>query len=205
MWKNNLIFHSLCLVILGAVFIPSVYGAEVFTDRLYCVVNENSIQVTLQAQDNYLCTDYVVYLDATMQDLAIKSAVVQEYIDLAMDLDYWYTVQAGLYNTFYRSSLLRSQIVTAMQTFEDELLAKVQDYLALYTQDYVEQLRTQEQALENYDALGTAVLVYRRRKFLQEQITVLQQMFEVSNLSEFMSLLSRYLYLRKQLIWQLAW
>jgi len=65
------------IIIIALLFFPWDSQASFYANRMYCTIQSDIIQISLQRKDNYLCIEYIAYINKIMRDLAQDLVVIQ--------------------------------------------------------------------------------------------------------------------------------
>ena len=71
------IYVSLVVICSSIVFMSSSTSASFFSARSYCIIQNDSIQISLQKKDKFWCTVYLQAINKTMQRTASDLLIIQ--------------------------------------------------------------------------------------------------------------------------------
>lgn len=169
---------------------------------VYCDVEDNNVTIFMKNQE--WATKCQVYLD-TIYQLALKkyneTLVIRSYIQHGDDVYYWKSVLEDKNVELLKLVNYRTQIKTAVQTFEMKLFAKFYASLERPMKIYYSDLETQYYILANQsDSLRKSDHDLRLAQ-LEQQMWNVNHILNAQNLDDIMEVVSSYIYLKNQIEW----
>ena len=172
-------------------------------NRVFCSLENNNVTIFIKNEEwTIKCK---AYLDAIYQ-LALKKyneiSAIRSYIDQWDDVYYWNKVLEDKKSEFLQIVNYRTQIKTAIDRFESKLFDQYYAILHDPMKKYYSDLEVQYYIMINQDVS----LRWSNHSLMVAQLE--QQMWNVShvlnakNLDDIMSVVSSYIYLKKQLEWK---
>ncbi len=145
------------------------------------------------------------YLD-TIYWLALKKyneiSTIRSYIDQGDDIYYWKKILEDKKAEFLQLVNYRTQIKTAIDKFELVLFDKYYDILREPMEMYYSDLQNEYLNMINQDALLRSSDYSLRISQIQQQMWNVSRVLNAKNLDEIMSVVSSYIYLKKQIEWK---
>lgn len=190
--------YTIFIIVLFAGLYGVPVSASVYTNQMYCAIQQDSIQIALKkAENNAPCGEYLAAVQATLKKVTNDLLVVQWYISRGEDVVYWMNVREILRERFLYIDGIRKNIEYTMTLFETNIFVRFKTYLRVALVEYYDQLVDEKDRWHN--ELPTYHLL------VDEQIMVISAIWEAENFDEFLPLAQRYLYLRRELTWKLVW
>gem|GEM_PF-1104159 len=184
--------YALFIVVLFAGLYGVPASASVYTSQMYCMIEQDSIQIALKKADNNApCTEYLAAVQSLLKKVTNDLLLVQKYISRGEDVVFWMNVREVLRDRFLYIDGIRKNIEYTMTLFETNIFARFKIYLQFALVEYYDQL------LDEQDHWGGALPTYHL--LIDEQITVIDSIWKAENFDEFLPLAQRYLYLRREL------
>jgi len=145
------------------------------------------------------------YLD-TIYWLALKKyneiSTIRSYIDQGDDIYYWKKILEDKKAEFLQLVNYRTQIKTAIDKFELALFDKYYDILREPMEIYYSDLQNEYLNMINQDASLRSSDYSLRISQIQQQMWNVSRVLNAKNLDEIMSVVSSYIYLKKQIEWK---
>lgn len=145
------------------------------------------------------------YLD-TIYWLALKKyneiSTIRSYIDQGDDIYYWKKILEDKKAEFLQLVNYRTQIKTAIDKFELALFDKYYDILREPMEIYYSDLQNEYINMINQDASLRSSDYSLRISQIQQQMWNVSRVLNAKNLDEIMSVVSSYIYLKKQIEWK---
>ena len=145
------------------------------------------------------------YLD-TIYWLALKKyneiSTIRSYIDQGDDIYYWKKILEDKKAEFLQLVNYRTQIKTAIDKFELALFDKYYDILREPMEMYYSDLQNEYLNMINQDASLRSSDYSLRISQIQQQMWNVSRVLNAKNLDEIMSVVSSYIYLKKQIEWK---
>ena len=142
------------------------------------------------------------YLD-TIYWLALKKyneiSTIRSYIDQGDDIYYWKKILEDKKAEFLQLVNYRTQIKTAIDKFELALFDKYYDILREPMEIYYSDLQNEYLNMINQDASLRSSDYSLRISQIQQQMWNVSRVLNAKNLDEIMSVVSSYIYLKKQI------
>ncbi len=169
--------------------------------KLFCRINQQAIKVSLSSQDGSRCQSYISYIEQTMRQTARDLYVIQWYINVQQDVQYWTAVKEEKLSSIDTLQWLRLDIIAHMKTFESTLLQKSVGYFILKITPYKIKLT---QSLLKLSALTWTVhpSVQRLQTLMSGQVQTIEKIAKVETFEELIPLLSWYIYFKQQISWK---
>lgn len=190
--------YAIFIIVLFAGLYGAPVSASVYTNQMYCAIQQDSIQIALKkAENNAPCGEYLAAVQATLKKVTNDLLVVQWYISRGEDVVYWMNVREILRERFLYIDGIRKNIEYTMTLFETNIFVRFKTYLRVALVEYYDQL------VDEKDRWHNELPIYHL--LVDEQIMVISAIWEAENFDEFLPLAQRYLYLRRELTWKLVW
>jgi predicted AlkP superfamily phosphohydrolase/phosphomutase len=160
-------------------------------------MQEDSIQIALKkSENNAPCNEYIAAVQATLKKVTNDLLMVQWYINHGEDVVYWMNIRQILRERFLYIDSIRKNIEYSMTLFETNIFARFKIYLEFALVPYYDELINEK---NNWDEqLPTYHLL------VDEQMSVIDAIWQAQSFDEFLPLAQRYLYLRRELVWKLV-
>ena len=191
--------------ILMLVIFATILSSQTFwylENKVYC--NLENKNVTIFMKNVEWTARCKTYLD-TIYQLALKKyneiSTIRSYIEQGDDAYYRKKILEDKKAEFLQLVNYRTQIKTAIDKFESALFDKYYDALQKPMQTYYSDLKVQYDILTNQDALLRKSDYSLRLSQLEQQIWNVDHILNAENLDDIMSVVSSYIYLKKQLKW----
>jgi len=166
---------------------------------MYCTLHSEGVQIALKKNDdNIRCTEYIAAADAILSRVTKDLLFVQSYISRGQDILYWIQIREVLRERFIYIDKAKKNIQYSMDLFESNIFIAFQSYLKNALQRYYQQLQR-----EVDDWYPNDLPVYH--KLVLEQIEVIESIRMTTDFDQLLPLATRYLYLRRELVWKLVW
>ena len=173
---------------------------------LYCYVDENVIQVFMYKKWAYKCIDYVASFDNSIRSLYQDIVMVQGFIDRNQDIEYWQETKLWLIQKHDDLKNLRNNVLFRVQSFEDNLFNKINDYLYYYLTPYEEELEAQLLVIENirYQEFTweLVILTAERVVSIKNQLRMISDILRADDFEELLSYIWWYFYLKQEIEWK---
>lgn len=189
--------YALFIIVLVAGLYGVPASASVYTSQMYCVIQQDSIQIALKKADNNApCGEYLVAVQSILKKVTNDLLMVQWYINSGEDVVYRMNIRDILRERFLYIDGIKKNIEYTMTLFETNIFASFKVYLQSALVQYYDQLLDEQDSW--YRDLPTYHLL------VDEQIAVIEKIWEAQSFDEFLPLAQRYLYLRRELVWKLV-
>lgn len=172
-------------------------SASFFVERMYCVIQTDAIQISLQKNDNFLCQSYLQAIQKSMRKTAEDMLLVQWYIQDRQDLWYRLKVRDILRERFIKTDTMKKSIEYSINIFEHNIFTKLKDYLATWLEGYYYQLLSIRDGWDEEE-----LPIYHTQ--VTEQLDLIDGIRSSTWFDDMMPLATRYLYLKKDLVWKLG-
>lgn len=190
--------YAIFIIVLFAGLYGAPASASVYTSQMYCVVEQDSIQIALKKADNNAsCVEYLAAIQSILKKVTNDLLMVQWYINSGEDVVYWMNIRELLRERFLYIDGIRKNIEYMMTLFETNIFTRFKTYLQFALVEYYDQL------LDEQGRWDSNLPVYHL--LVDEQIMVVENIWEAQSFDEFLPLAQRYLYLRRELAWKLVW
>jgi hypothetical protein len=190
--------YALFIIVLFAGWYGAPASASVYVSQMYCVIQQDSIQIALKkAENNAPCSEYLAAVQSLLKKVTNDLLIVQWYISRGEDVVYWMDIREILRERFLYIDGIRKNIEYTMELFETNIFARFKTYLQYALVSYYDQLLDEKDRW--YEDLPTYHLL------VDEQIAVVEHIRQAQSFDEFLPLAQRYLYLRRELAWKLVW
>jgi len=203
MWKKWVVTK----IIIGLFLFCSVGTSFGFLEkRVYCIVDEDMIQVFLYKENAYKCVDYVAGLEQSVRKLYQDMINVQKFVMQKQDVEYWQWVLTQLQWQLDHINFVKQSVRDRVQEFETNLFDKIMDYMWIYLEPYQDKLQVElydfgEWSVHNLS--GALVnIAHDRVLFLQHELDVVWAVLHVESLEELIKHIPDYLYLKKNIWWK---
>lgn len=184
--------YALFIIVLCAGLYGAPASASVYTSQMYCMIEQDSIQIALKKADNNApCTEYIAAVQSLLKKVTNDLLLVQKYISRGEDVVFWMNVREVLRDRFLYIDGIRKNIEYTMTLFETNIFTSFKKYLQYALIEYYDQL------LDEQDRWGSDLPTYHL--LVNEQIAVVEDIREAQSFDEFLPLAQRYLYLRREL------
>lgn len=185
--------YAIFIIILCAGLYGAPASASVYTNQMYCAIQQDSIQIALKkTENNAPCGEYLAAVQSVLKKVTNDLLIVQGYISRGEDVVYWMNVREILRERFLYIDSIRKNIEYTMTLFETNIFARFKIYLQFELAAYYEQL------IDEKDRWSAELPIYHL--LIDEQIGVIEKIWEAENFDEFLPLAQRYLYLRRELV-----
>ncbi len=173
-----------------------------FENKVYCSFENKNVTISIKKSEG--ADRCKTYMD-TIYQLALKKyneiSSIRSYIAQGDDVYYWKQILEEKKSEFIQLVNYRTQIKTAIDKFESALFDKYYDALQKPMQTYYSDLKVQYDILTNQDTLLRKSDYSLRLSQLEQQIWNVDHILNAENLDDIMSVVSSYIYLKKQLKW----
>lgn len=180
------------ILLWSLIFLPflfnSTHARSKFSNRFYCLVQENSARVYLmQEPSTYKCSEYLSTFNFELRRRLVDLQQIQKNLERGDDVEY----RSHLYESKKAATLsLYQQIQNLKQTiseFESWFLVRAQEYISLRTQSLRDNLRHQQfrlqsELLDQYSPQKQARLLLIER--ILEHIRIAQTTTDIDRFSE---------------------
>lgn len=174
-----------------------------YDTKMYCIVTDTQVRVTLQKENNSLCNAYVATYQRKLKNIAQQVLYVEAYIKKSdADRDYRLGVRDELREDFYTTYNLKTSVQRAMFSFEQQLFIKMKKFLTYYIDPYKSDLESELNLLHKIQ--NPVQIVTDRILLIEQQLLTIQNMFAATDFETLLPHVQQYLLLRKQIAWQLA-
>ncbi len=175
-------------------------------ERVYCVIEQDYIQVFLWKDDARKCSDYIYALDQSIK-LAYKDMLVmQKYVLKGQDVVYWEALMEEKEAEVDVLQKTRAGILFHIQTFEHNIFEKVKELMLFYLEPHEQILETQLTSYQGFDLQqlsGTLITSAHQQVLdIQRKLDVISEIKHTQNLEEIIGYIGVYLSLKKEL-WKL--
>lgn len=198
--------HRYKIAIIGSLSVlANIASAQgwFYDSKMYCIVTDTQVRVTFQKQDNILCQTYIINYQNQLRELARQVLYVDAYITkYEDDKEYRLAVRDQVRDQFYKTYNLKKAVQESMITFDQQLFVKMQKFLDYYINPYTEELSNELALLHKVS--NPPQIVTDRMLLIEQQLLTIQNMFAATDFDTLLPHVEQYLYLRKQIIWQLA-
>lgn len=169
-----------------------------FEDKMYCDITKDKIVISLDAKWIYSCKTYIRYIEVQMKKVYRDILLIQQYVDKKQDLWYWNPLKTDKVDRLNALQNIRLNIISHMQTFEDNLLDTSKTYFLKSILAYQKKLKKTLSALlrlENPYAQKYVSLV-------ESQLDTIDKIEWATTIPELNTYIQNYVYLKKQLLWK---
>lgn len=171
--------------------------------KVFCNLENKNVTIFLKNEEwTVKCQ---TYLD-TIYQLALKKydeiSAIFSYIDQWDDVYYWKEILEDKKAEFLKLVNYRTQIKTAIDKFESKLFDKYYAILQDPMQKYYSDLEVQYYNIVNQDVPLRSTDYSLKVAQLEQQMRNVSHVLNAQNLDDIMSVVSSYIYLKRQIEWR---
>ncbi len=169
-----------------------------FQDKLYCTITKENVVISLENKKYYTCKIYIRYIETQMKKVYNDILLIQKYIDKKQDLWYWKPLKDE--KVVFLNSLqnMRLNILSHMQTFEENLIETSKRYFLNSIFEYKKKLDASLKAFAPLQNTWKEKYVI----LLKDQLAVIEKIEQAKTFEELNTAMQRYVYLKQQLEWK---
>ena len=173
-------------------------------DKVFCTLWKNSITVTMEKENNYKCTEYLTLLSQVINTEYIDILSIQKLIKQWYDVEYRKEVMEMKKEKLRKVIALKWQIETAISEFDSNLFIKLKDYIIYIVSLKQNKYEKVLKHLNNLEKQGSMVSksIKKKMEYLQEDITIIDNIIEATGYDTLMNNFNRHLYLQNQIEWK---
>jgi len=180
------------------------FSSAYMEDRVFCTIWKNSITVTLERDRNYKCSEYLSVLSQAINSEYNDIISIQKLIKQWYDIEYWKEIRETKREKLKKILTIKEQIETAIAEFDSNLFVKMKDYV-IYTVS-PDQIRYKK-VLKSLNNLSNQWWkfsndVTKKIKYLEEDINLIDKIFESTDYDTLIKNFNRHLYLKNQIEWK---
>lgn len=190
----KIIIFSLFLVF----FVVWTKSFSYFEDKMYCDISKDKIVISLDAKDVYPCKTYIRYIEVQMKKVYRDILLIQQYVDKKQDLWYWNPLKTEKVNRLNALQNIRLNIISHMQTFEDNLLDTSKTYFLDSIWTYQKTLKKTLNALQRLENPYAQKYI----SLVKGQLENISKIERATTIPELNTYIQNYVYLKKQLLWK---
>ena len=191
------------IVIVFIIFFVS-FSFAYMEDKVFCTLWKNSITVTLEKQNNYKCNEYLTLLSQIINTEYNDILSIQKLIKQWYDVEYWKDIRETKRNNIKKMITIKNQIEQAVSEFDSNLFVKMKDYMIYnvtpYQTKYKKILKQLNNIKNQWQKLSNDVK--KKMEYLQEDITVIDNIIKSTDYDTLMKNFNRHLYLKNQIEWK---
>lgn len=192
----------LIIIVFSLLFIG--FSSAYMEDRVFCTIWKNSITVTLERDRNYKCSEYLSVLSQAINSEYNDIISIQKLIKQWYDIEYWKEIRETKREKLKKILTIKEQIETAIAEFDSNLFVKMKDYV-IYTVS-PDQIRYKK-VLKSLNNLSNQWWkfsndVTKKIKYLEEDINLIDKIFESTDYDTLIKNFNRHLYLKNQIEWK---
>ena len=185
------LFLCLCLTIsfwLG-------YSFSYFENELYCLVDQNTIFVSLQQKLRFKCNDYTTALEQAIKITYSDLIKINTIISRWYDLEYWQPIKDKKLLQFDLQQKMLIKIKTSMKDFESNLLIKFQDFFKYSTKDYKSDLENKY----SFMSWRNEPYINWYMSLISSQLENIDWLISAENFKQLFAYSKKYFYIKTQL------
>lgn len=192
------------LTIIVFVLFFTAFSFAYMEDKVFCTLSKNSITVTLEKQQNYKCSEYLSLLSQAINTEYNDILSIQKLIKQGYDVDYWREIRQTKTEKLKKLLAIKEQIEVAISEFDVNLFIKMKDYVVYTVSPYQTKYKKALKHLNNLGAQWGIVSndVKKKMNYLQEDITVIDNIIKATDYTTLIKNFDRHLYLKKQIEWK---
>lgn len=174
-----------------------------FEKKVYCKIENQNITIFLKSDgwlekcQTYMDTIYQLALKKYNEILAIRS-----YISQWEDVYYWKGILEEKKSEFIQLVNYRTQIKTLIDRFEAKLFDKYYNILQEPMKNYYSDLESQYRVLSDQNIWSKKSNDTVKLAQIEQQMRNVSHIIEAHSLDDIMSVVSSYIYLKKQIGWK---
>lgn len=173
-------------------------------DVVFCTLWKNSITVTLERQHNHKCSEYLSVLSQVINSEYNDILAIQKLIKQWYDVEYWKEIRETKREKLKKILTIKEQIETAIAEFDLNLFVKMKDYIVYtvtpYQTKYKKVLKNLNNLKDKWQILSNDIK--KKMDYLQEDITVIDRIFDSTDYDTLIKNFNRHLYLKNQIEWK---
>ncbi len=178
-------------------------GFAYMENKVLCTISQSSITVTLDRENNYMCSDYVTVLTQAINKeyknvLAIQNLIKQDY-----DVEFWTDIRETKRFQIQKMLIIKQQIEDSVIEFEENLFDKTKEYMIYTISPYRIKYRKLLRPLERLeDGIYLRLSVRTKIKLMQEQLDIISKISLAEDFDTLMTSFNRYVYLKNKIEWK---
>lgn len=197
MKKNILIIIVFSLLSIG-------FSSAYMEDKVFCTIWKNSITVTLERDRNYKCSEYISVLSQAINTEYNDILSIQKLIKQWYDVEYWKEIRETKKEKLKKILTIKEQIENAIVEFDLNLFTKMKDYVVYtvspYQTKYKKVLKNLNNLRDKWWKFSNDVT--KKIKYLEEDIDLIDKIFESTDYDTLIKNFNRHLYLKNLIEWK---
>lgn len=173
-------------------------------DKVFCTISKNSITVTLEKENNYKCTEYLILLSQAINTEYNDVLSIQKLINQWYDVDYWKNIRETKREKIKKMITIKDQIESAVAEFDANLFTKIKEYVVYTTSSYRTTCKKALKWLKNIQTQWWKISssVKKKMDYLQEEIDTIDNIMKSIDYDDLMKNFNRHIYLKNQIEWK---
>lgn len=172
------------------------------SDWFFCQVRSEEVIISLKKTEGfYKCNDTIASLESLIMQNAKDLMLIQWYINRGTDRDYWIGIKQLKLATLEKYQIARKNIIANITTFENNIVKKSIYYFVISITPYKINL---QRSLVKIGAMSGSLpsTLQSYAVLLKEQVATIESLGKVETLPELIPLLTKYIYLKKEISWR---
>ncbi len=197
--KNSILAMGMLLFLGGSLFFSGKINTANarFQDRIYCTIKGETLTVSLKKNNNYLCKNYILYLQNRIYKEYQTIQKINKLIQQRDNTLFWVNIKEKKFQNIKKINALIQKIQYNTNTFEKNLLTIIQKYLKkTLDQEYFYYNKIENNFI--YINTSSKEIINLQNKITQIKNTIIQTQASTT-MDELLNKLTQYLYLKKEI------
>ena len=158
----------------------------------------------MDKKDNHKCAEYIKVLSKAINTEYNNVLALQELINQWYDVDFWKGIREQKRTQIKKMISIKEQIESSVAEFDQNLFKKIKEYLIYSASTEKVKYRKALNYLESLERWWYYIspALSKKKKFLAEEISVIENMTSATDYDTLMKNFNRHLYLKEQILWK---
>ena len=173
-------------------------------DKVFCTISKNSITITMDKNNNYKCSEYLSVLSQAINAEYNDVIAIQKLISQWYDVEYRKEIRDDKRENIKRMIVVKDQIENAIKEFDLNLFSKIKEYIVYTVSPYMTSYKKALKSINNINKQWEKLTndIKKKIKYLEEDITVLNNIIWATDYDTLIKNYNRHLYLKTQIEWK---
>lgn len=189
----------LILLLSSLLFWCSTKTSADFQESLYCTIQENTLIVSMKKNNNYLCKNYILYLQNRIYKEYQAIQQTNKLIQEGDNIVFWVDIKRKKLETIQKINLLINKIRHNIQQFEKNLITTIQKYI---TNNLKKEEIYFEKMLQNLiDIQSTDTKLLEIEKLIYQAQNHIYNITTTQSMDILLENLTNYIYIKNKITW----
>lgn len=172
-------------------------------DSFFCTIWSDVVTVTLNKQNNYKCSIYLISLSQAIKKEYDNVLEIQKLIDQWYSVDFWLWIRETKRQHIKKMVLIKEKIELSVSEFNDNLFNKIKKYIVFSVSPYKLKYKKILSSLDLvYDSNYLSYSLRKKASLMKEQLLIIDKIIEADDYDPLVYNFNKYVYLKNQIEWK---